>query len=101
MSIFSKIRTQKHLPFAMLLGTLAIGILIGTLINTGVKADRGTAAPDATPLTIPSPVELQNEFTKLSFESAKLVVGWVQPSEQIERLIGTEKSVVAFFPRLN
>jgi serine protease Do len=51
----------------LLLFTLSIGILIGTLINTGVRAEKGqSAAPDATPLVIPSPVQLSNEFSKLA-----------------------------------
>jgi len=39
--------------------------VIGTLINTGVNAQRaGTAAPDATPLSLPKAVQIGNEFTK-------------------------------------
>ena len=41
--------------------------MIGTLINTGVHAQRGqSAAPDATPLTIPKTTALGNEITKLA-----------------------------------
>ena len=58
---------QKLVPVGLVLATLAVGILIGTLINTGVRADRaGQVAPDATPLTIPSAVELQSEFARLA-----------------------------------
>jgi serine protease Do len=50
-----------------MLFTLAIGILIGTVAQTGAKADREqTAAPDATPLTIPKAVFIENEFTKVA-----------------------------------
>jgi serine protease Do len=67
MQVFDKMRQQKLLSVTLLLTTLAIGIVIGTLVNTGVKAARAQAvAPDATPLTIPSPVVLGNEFTKLA-----------------------------------
>ena len=67
MQVFDKMRQQKLLSLTLLLCTLAIGIVIGTLVNTGVKAARAQAvAPDATPLTIPSPVVLGNEFTKLA-----------------------------------
>lgn len=60
-------RRQKLLSFTLLLFTLSLGIVIGTLINTRVTAARTqVVAPDATPLTIPSPVELGNEFTKLA-----------------------------------
>ncbi len=65
--MFNKLRQQKFLSFTLLLLTLCVGILIGTLINTRVSAARGqSAAPDATPLVIPSPSQLGNEFTKLA-----------------------------------
>jgi serine protease Do len=60
-------RRQKLLSFTLLLFTLSVGIVIGTLVNTRVSAARGQAvAPDATPLKIPNRVELGNEFTKLA-----------------------------------
>ncbi|HUQ93219.1 MAG TPA: Do family serine endopeptidase [Bryobacteraceae bacterium] len=67
MNFVHKARQQKFLSASLLLFTLSIGILIGTVINTGVRADRGqSAAPDATPLMIPSPTMLSNEFSKLA-----------------------------------
>ena len=55
--------------------TLMIGILIGTVLDSGVKADKSTkGASDATPLSIPSPVELSNEFTKLAQKLEPAVV---------------------------
>lgn len=62
-----QIRRQKFLSFTLLLFTLSLGIVIGTLINTRVSAARGqSVAPDATRLEIPSKIELGNEFTKLA-----------------------------------
>jgi|HigsolmetaAR201D_1030396.scaffolds.fasta_scaffold07132_2 periplasmic serine protease, Do/DeqQ family len=67
MRFLTTLRGQKLLSLTLLLFTLSIGILIGTLMNSGVNAAKGqTVAPDATPLTIPSPVKLSNEFTKLA-----------------------------------
>src|SRR5271168_3416810 len=64
---YNKIRQQKLLSLSLVLVTLAIGIVIGTLLNSGVHAAKGQAtAPDASPLVIPNPVELGNEFTKLA-----------------------------------
>ncbi len=64
---FKIMRQQKLLSLSLLLVTLSIGIVIGTLINTGVHAARGqTTAPDASPLVVPNPVQLGNEFTKLA-----------------------------------
>lgn len=64
-----KFKQPKVLSFVLLLCTLAVGIIIGTVINTGVRADKqnGSAgAPDATPLTIPPAVPIATEFTKLA-----------------------------------
>jgi len=66
MSLYDKVRTQKFLSFTLILFTLAIGVLIGTVIQTGAKAARGQVAVDATPLTVPPAVQLPNEFTKLA-----------------------------------
>src|SRR5579862_176954 len=65
---FKIMRQQKLLSLSLLLITLSIGIVIGTLINTGVHAARGQAAasPDATPLVVPSPIKLGNEFSALA-----------------------------------
>ena len=67
MSFYDKVRTQKFLSFSLILFTLAIGVVIGTLVQTGAKAAKEqNVAPDATPLTIPSPVMMQNEFSKIA-----------------------------------
>ncbi len=64
---FKVMRQQKLLSLSLLLVTLSIGIVIGTLLNTGVHAARGqAAAPDASPLVVPSAVQLGNEFSKLA-----------------------------------
>ncbi len=61
MLFFPNLKRQKLLSFGLLFVTLAIGIVIGTIMNTGVKANRqaqghgagGSNAPDASPLVIP------------------------------------------------
>src|ERR1700749_567152 len=64
---FKAMRQQKLLSLSLLLVTLSIGIVIGTLVNTGVHAARGQGgSPDASPLVVPSAVQLGNEFTKLA-----------------------------------
>jgi serine protease Do len=75
MSFFDKLRRQKLLSFTLVLFTLAIGVVIGTLINTGAKAAKdNTAAPGATPLTIPNPVQLQNSFAGIAKQVEPSVV---------------------------
>jgi serine protease Do len=67
MKLLEKMRQQKLLSTTLILFTLSLGIVIGTLLNTGVHAQRGQSiAPDATPLTIPKASALGNEFTKLA-----------------------------------
>ncbi|MGH9620940.1 MAG: trypsin-like peptidase domain-containing protein [Bryobacteraceae bacterium] len=68
MPFFQRMRQQKLLSFTLLLVTLGIGILIGTLLNTGVSAHKQTSpvAPDASPLAIPPAVPLTNQFAKLA-----------------------------------
>jgi serine protease Do len=75
MRFIDKLRTQKLLSFTLILFTLAIGIVIGTLVNTGAKAAKdNTAAPGATPLVIPNPVQLQNSFSVIAKQVEPSVV---------------------------
>ena len=68
MRLFHRMRQQKVLSVSLLFATLALGILIGTVLNTGVHAARDgqTAAPDATPLIVPAADHADSEFTKLA-----------------------------------
>ncbi|HEY1217438.1 MAG TPA: trypsin-like peptidase domain-containing protein, partial [Bryobacteraceae bacterium] len=77
MKFFDRLRTEKLLSFTLIVFTLAIGLVIGTLVSTGVKAARsssGNFAPDATPLTIPNAVELPSQFTQLAKQVEPSVV---------------------------
>jgi len=68
MEVWNKMRQQKLLSVVLLLVTLGIGIVIGTvLVNNGVKAAKTQSpAPDATPLVTPPAKSLPSEFTKLA-----------------------------------
>ena len=77
MSLFEKMRTQKVLSFTLVMFTLCLGIVLGTLINQGVKAakdDHQVVAPGASPLAIPSPVELSNSFSQIAKQVGPSVV---------------------------
>jgi len=74
MSSISKLRQLKLIPLGLLLVTLVFGILIGTIIDTEVKADRSPVAADATPLQIPDPEKLSSEFSKLADQIGPAVV---------------------------
>ncbi len=68
-------RQQKLLSTTLMLFTLSIGIVIGTLVNTGVNAAKAqNVAPDATPLVVPKAVETPNEFAKLAMKLKPSVV---------------------------
>jgi serine protease Do len=75
MSFFGQLRRQKLLSATLLLFTLSIGILIGTLVTTAVRADKAQGgAPDAAPLVIPNPVQLSTAFTALAKQLEPSVV---------------------------
>lgn len=77
MSLFDRFRTQKVLSLTLMVFTLSVGIVIGTLVNQGVRAakdDKPVAAPGATPLVIPNPVELQNSFSQIAKQVEPSVV---------------------------
>lgn len=61
-------RPKILLSLTLSLCTLCIGIIIGTILNTGVKAQKTSSviAPDATPLAIPKAVPIANDFTRLA-----------------------------------
>src|SRR5215831_7338025 len=93
MNFLNTIRTRKLLSSSLILFTLSVGILIGTLINTGVKAAKDQAAPGATPLVIPNPVQLSTAFTQLAKQVGPSVVNISTTYEQ--------KSASATKPRSN
>src|ERR1039458_6468564 len=76
MSMFDKFCTQKVLSFTLILFTLSLGIVLGTLVSQGVKAAKGDTpvAPGATALVIPNPVELSNTFSQIAKQVEPTVV---------------------------
>jgi serine protease Do len=77
MSLLDKMRTQKLLSFTLVVFTLCIGIVIGTVIsaNWHVSAARESqVAPGATPLVIPNPVELSTTFSQIAKQVEPAVV---------------------------
>ena len=75
MNFIDKLKREKLLSTSLMVFTLSIGILIGTLVNTGVNAAKGQAvAPDATPLVIPAAAKLPNEFTEIAKKADPSVV---------------------------
>ena len=66
-SWLNRLRRQKMFSASLLVFTLAVVVLLGTVLTTGVSAAKGqAAAPDATPLTVPPMKQIASEFTKLA-----------------------------------
>ena len=75
MNWLTRIRRDRRLSIVLTGLTLSAGILIGTLISTGVTAASGQqAAPDATPITIPPIKTLTNDFVKIARQLEPSVV---------------------------
>jgi serine protease Do len=93
MSLFDKLRQQKLLSLTLMVFTLSVGILIGTLVTSQVNAakDGQSVAPDASLITVPSAVPAPpNEFTKLSKRLEPSVVAiHVEVAERASRLSGS------------
>jgi serine protease Do len=66
----------NHLPYTLtILATLALGILIGTVISYGVKGqETNNKKSDPAPLTIPEPRQLSNQFTQVAKQLEPSVV---------------------------
>jgi serine protease Do len=74
-TVLDKLKEKKVLSTTLILVTLAIGILLGTLISSGVKAARQSAgAADATPLTIPPPTQASSSFAQIAKRLGPAVV---------------------------
>ena len=60
----------------VILLTLTVGILIGTVVSYGVKGQESTKniSSDATPLQVPSPVQMSNQFTTIAKQIEPAVV---------------------------
>ncbi|HEX8984413.1 MAG TPA: Do family serine endopeptidase [Bryobacteraceae bacterium] len=75
MKFLDKLRNQKLLSTTLVVFTLSVGILIGTLINTAVRAEKARiTTSDATPLAIPNPVQVSTAFSQLAKQLAPAVV---------------------------
>src|SRR5271165_1590290 len=70
---WARLKANRPAYTLTILATLALGILIGTVISKGVKGQEKKGS-DATPLTIPSPQQLSNQFSQISKQLEPSVV---------------------------
>jgi serine protease Do len=73
-AFWARLKANRFAYTLTILATLAVGILIGTVISYGVKGQEGKKGSDATPLTIPSPTQLSNQFAQISKQLEPSVV---------------------------
>ncbi len=69
-----RLKTRRWVYSFSIVATLAVGILIGSVVSYGVKGKEGQKASDATPLTIPSPKQLSNAFSQIAKQLGPSVV---------------------------
>src|SRR5271163_5015047 len=73
-AIWLRLKTHRWVYSFSIVATLALGILIGTVVSSGVKGKEGQKASDATPLTVASPKQLSNAFSQIAKQLGPSVV---------------------------
>jgi serine protease Do len=74
-ALWRRLKSNRWAYTFTILLTLSVGILIGTIVSYGVKGKEGQkASADATPLSIPSPQQLSNQFSQVAKQLEPSVV---------------------------
>jgi serine protease Do len=63
--LWGRFRANRLAFSLVVLLTLAVGILIGTVVSVGVRGQEKRSA-EATPLTVPAPRQLSNQFSQIA-----------------------------------
>jgi serine protease Do len=69
-----KLKKNRFASTLVILATLSLGILIGTVVSAGVKGKEKNPSADATPLSVPSPVKMSNQFSQIARQLEPSVV---------------------------
>ncbi len=72
-AMWMRFRANRLTSTLTILATLAVGILIGTVVSSVVKGQESKKV-DATPLTIPSPQQLSSQFSQIASKLEPSVV---------------------------
>jgi serine protease Do len=72
--VSAHLKSRRWMYSFSIVATLAVGILIGTVISFGVKGKEGQKSSDATPLSIPSPQQLSSAFSQIAKQLGPSVV---------------------------
>src|ERR1041385_1850162 len=75
-AIWTRFRAHRLASIFFIVATLAVGILIGTVVSSNVRGQESkkVSTSDATPLSIPAPQQLSNEFSKIAAKLEPSVV---------------------------
>ena len=73
-AIWVRLKTHRWVYSFSIVATLALGILIGTVVSSGVKGKEGQKPSDATPLSVPAPQQLSNAFSQIAKDLGPSVV---------------------------
>ncbi len=73
-AVWMRSKTRRWVYSFSIVTTLALGILIGTVVSFGVKGKEGQKSSDATPLSVPSPKQLSNQFSQIAKQLGPSVV---------------------------
>src|SRR5713226_4755434 len=73
-AIWVRLKTHRWAYSFSIVTTLALGILIGTVVSYGVKGKEGQKSSDATPLSVPAPRQLSNQFSQIAKQLGPSVV---------------------------
>src|ERR1700688_4819047 len=73
-AIWVRLKTHRWVYSFSIVATLTLGILIGTVVSSGVKGKEGQKSSDATPLSVPAPQQLSNAFSQIAKQLGPSVV---------------------------
>lgn len=72
---WERLKANRFSSTLVILATLSLGILIGTVVSAGVKGkEKAVSSSDATPLAVPSPQQLSNQFSQIARQLEPSVV---------------------------
>src|SRR5437764_12178721 len=73
--LFQRLKSRRYLSTFTISLTLAVGILIGTVVSREVKGkENANLSADATPLQVPAPEQLSNTFSRIAKQMEPAVV---------------------------
>ncbi len=73
-TVWMRMKAHRWAYSLSILATLAVGILIGTVVSYGVKGKEGQQKSEVAPLSMPSPQQMSNAFSQIAKQLEPSVV---------------------------